>query len=84
MNLTDRIKNINDRATLAQFLIELRNDLIENPDRWTNKDLKSFLEAASGWIIDMDGYYTNQGKEINEVPSWSMIGEIFLAARIYE
>ncbi|MDO4884575.1 MAG: hypothetical protein Q3991_06445 [Rothia sp. (in: high G+C Gram-positive bacteria)] len=75
------IKNRDD------FLIFLQNFINEtDAGDFENNTLSGFLEAMRYWIKDMDGYYKNIGKEENfdENIKWSVLADIFEAARIYE
>ena len=75
---------VTSRAELARFVGALHADLVANPQSWQNVNLESFLEAMSGWIEDMEGYYRNAGESFDGTPSWSMVAEILLAAKSYE
>ena len=66
------IKNRDD------FLIFLQNFINETDAReFENNTLSGFLEAMRYWIKDMDGYFDENIK-------WSVLADIFEAARIYE
>ena len=80
-DLNMEIKNRDD------FLIFLQNFINEtDAGEYENNTLSGFLEAMRYWIKDMDGYYKNVGKEENfdENIKWSVLADIFEAARIYE
>jgi hypothetical protein len=78
------IENIRTREDLAQYVREL-SIRANNPDEnWENMDLYSFLEAMSGWIQEMDGYYKKIGKAMPKQPTWKTIAEILTAATVYE
>jgi hypothetical protein len=86
------MKNLNSVAALAgsraDFVIvieELLRDLEENGDEWENPDLHRFLDAMSRWVLSLDHLYSNLGRgEVPVQPSWRLLCEMFLAARIYE
>ncbi len=75
---------ITDKASLLELCHELCSDLERNPDNWENHTLEQFLEAMTGWIQDMDGYYKNIGAEIPKELSWKILGDILTAAKDYE
>jgi hypothetical protein len=85
--MTDTIDDfkVTDRETFVKFIEELRNDFLENPDKWENKTLPDFLEALSSYAQDIQGYYNNTHQNINaDKPDWKTFSEIFKGARIYE
>jgi len=72
------------RAELVGFLEQLADSLLEEPELWENADLESFLRAWSAWLDDMDGFFVNRGEPVPESPSWQLVAQMLLAARIYE
>ncbi|WP_442013817.1 DUF7660 family protein [Paenarthrobacter sp. YAF11_1] len=72
------------RQDLADFIDQFRDSLRQDPESWENNDLESFLEALSAWTREMDGYFTNRGEPVPDVPSWRLIAQMLLAARVYE
>jgi hypothetical protein len=76
------INNIKNKNDLAVFVRELSEEDISAS--WENKEIKSYLEAMSGWIEDMDGYYENKGEKQPTTPSWKTVAEILRAATVYE
>ncbi|BCW08331.1 fumarylacetoacetate hydrolase family protein [Arthrobacter sp. NtRootA1] len=63
---------------------EKANSLRQEPGNWENSDLESFPEALSAWTRDMDGYFANLGEPVPDEPSWRLIAQMLLAARVYE
>ena len=84
MNLVEQTSSIRSRGEFLSFLTALRNDLSANPESWQNVTLESFLEALQAWVNDMDGYYTNIGKPVPQVPDWQVVAEMLMASRVYE
>ncbi|HEX5505392.1 MAG TPA: hypothetical protein VFW96_22430 [Thermomicrobiales bacterium] len=84
MDLIERVGKIRSRADFSAFVQVLRRNLKERPDEWENADLPSFLEALAAWTEDMDGYRQNGGEPAPEQPTWKTLGEILLAAKVYE
>ncbi len=82
--LHDQLDKITTRHELAEFILSLREDLINNPSEWENPNLERFLESMSGWIVDMHGYFQNIGEPFPEELTWELFGRILLAARSYE
>ncbi len=72
------------RETFLAFLDELIRELQSNPGHWSNNQLDTYLEALSGWIADMDGYYQNRNEAVPEQMNWRTLREALLAARNYE
>lgn len=83
MNSHMEIKDIENREDLSRFVKELHLSL-KNGDRWENRDLGTFLEAMSAWIIDMDGHFENLNEPLPDQPSWQTFAQILSAATIYE
>ena len=75
---------VHSRNEFVAFLKTLREDYMQNPEKWENADLSSLLESMASWVEDMDGYYLNQNRPVPDQPTWNMLAEIFLAARVYE
>jgi hypothetical protein len=69
---------------LAQFARDLARSAESEGEEWENSDLASYLDGMSGWIEDMDGYFSNVGESIPEQPTWKLVAMILLAARSYE
>jgi hypothetical protein len=78
------IEQTRSRADFITFLQTLRSNLQQKPEEWENRDLVSFLKAMAAWVEDMDGYYQNLGESIPDQPTWKTMGQILLAARVYE
>jgi len=78
------MENVKTKTELSEFVLALLKDFRDNQDSWENQDLPSFLEAMSAWIEDMDGFYANQGKEIQTDIPWHIFADILFASRVYE
>ena len=83
-DLTEQVRDIRSRKDLADFVYKLLNDLREDSDSWENHTLERFLEALAAWVEDMDGYYKSRGELIPDQLNWQTLGEILLAAKMYE
>lgn len=84
MDLESRATRPLSREELAAFLAELADSVVKEPERWENSDLVDFLRAWAAWLEDMDGYFLNQGEPVPSAPSWQLIAQMLLAARVYE
>jgi hypothetical protein len=82
--LNELVQQVHSRADFIKFLGALRDHLERKPEEWENRDLASFLNALAAWVEDMDGYYQNLGESVPDQPSWKTMGQILLAARVYE
>jgi hypothetical protein len=82
--LLEKLERIESRNDLSEFISALLRDFEEHGDEWENSNLPSFLEAMSGWINDMDGYYKNHNKPFPEPPSWKTFADIVYASKVYE
>jgi|LakMenE18May11ns_1017448.scaffolds.fasta_scaffold7389516_1 hypothetical protein len=84
MTLADHNQSIRSREDFVAFVKALTKDLRDNPESWENSTLEHFLEALGGWVEEMDGYYLNQGKPVPQQPDWKVVGDILMAAKMYE
>ena len=84
MTLAEHINSIRLREDFVGFAKALSKDLHDNPESWENATLERFLEAVGPWVEDMDGYYINQGKPVPLQPDWKVMGDILMAAKMYE
>jgi len=84
MELMEQVKKIKTRDDFVVFMQNLLRDLRECPERWENANLEAYLEAIAAWVQEMDGYYLNRGEHVPKHLTWRDLGEILLAARIYE
>ena len=75
---------IQSRTDFITLLRTLLRELRDKPETWENRTLPQFLEALAAWIEDLDGFYRNQGRSVPDQPSWEMLAEMLLAARVYE
>jgi hypothetical protein len=84
MELQELAEKIQTRDDLVLFIHHLVQDLRTRPERWENTSLDAYLSAIAAWVQDMEGYYRNRGETAPHRPTWKYVGEILLAARIYE
>lgn len=84
MTLTNQANAIKTREDLAQFILAMAHDLDEHPSEWEHEDLPSYLVALGAWLEDQDGFFLNRGQAVPEQPSWTLVGQMHLAACVYE
>jgi hypothetical protein len=84
MTLDEYHDAIRSREDFVAFVHALSRDLHTNREAWENDSLERFLEALGAWVEDMDGYYINQGKPAPLQPDWKILGDILMAAAVYE
>ncbi len=84
MEVHERVAHIKSKADLVAFIEALREDLEANPEGWENVTLPQYLSALARWLADSDGYYKNQGRPVPVTPSWRDIGDMLMAATMYE
>ncbi|MFC9734325.1 hypothetical protein ACFWGM_04970 [Streptomyces roseolus] len=77
-------QSIETREDLAEFLRLAADDLKSNPGAWENNSLESFLAAWSAWVLDCPGWFAAHGEPVPDSPDWKLIGQMVLAARVYE
>ncbi|MFP1734160.1 hypothetical protein ACLEC1_15330 [Lonsdalea quercina] len=82
--MLDEFFPVSSKDDLVKLISALARDFKENPDKWENKDLSSYLEAVASWIEDMDGYYENTNQPLPKDTNWKVFADILMAAKIYE
>jgi len=83
-DLGESCEHIHTRADFIGFLHTLRGQLQRRPEEWENRDLPAYLDALTAWVEDMEGYYKNRGETVPDQPTWKTLGQILLAAKVYE
>lgn len=76
--------DVSTRADAVQFILSLRQELLEHPERWENDTLDRFLEAMASWLNDAPGWFKNHGKEESARPDWQYVAHMLAAATMYE
>lgn len=71
-------------ADAVQFILSLRQELLEHPERWENDTLDRFLEAMAAWLNHAPGWFNNQGKTESPSPDWQYVAHMLAAATMYE
>jgi hypothetical protein len=84
MDLERRAGQAMTRSDLAEFLEQLADSSVTEPERWDHSNLADFLRSWSAWLGDMDGFYAGRGEPVPAAPSWQSIAQMLLAARVYE
>jgi hypothetical protein len=84
MKELDQKEIIMTREDFVVFVNKLALEFREEPDKWSNDNLASYMEAMAAWIEDMDGYYLGQGKTLPVLSDWTLLRDIFSAAKNYE
>lgn len=84
MDLNNKADVVSSRDDFVKFVDALRHDLAAHRAEWQNATLDKFLEALSGWVQDMDGYYLNNNLPVPTSPNWKNLAEMMLAAKYYE
>ena len=75
---------VRTRADLAGFLSDLAERSRSSPQTMPNQTVAEFLDGASGWVADLDGYFRNRREPVPTEPSWTLIAQIVSAALVYE
>ena len=84
MNLNNQVASIESREDLVNFIRSLAADAKANSHEWSSNDLPAYLEALSGWLGDMDGFFENRSQPVPATPNWQLLGQALLAAKYYE
>lgn len=83
MKLHEYPDHVRSRSDFIAFVRELRQELIQNPQRWENASLEEYLEAVAAWVQDIEG---DAGDQEEQIPSssWRWFCLMLLAATTYE
>lgn len=74
MDITEQVERIKNKNDFINFLDLLNEDLRDHRDTWDNVTLESFLDGLYGFCLTL---------KIDE-PTWKDVGNMLLAASIYE
>ena len=75
---------IETREDLASFIQALSGDVRLHPTWWQNTSLEGYLYALAAVVESLDQRFKNQGNTVPAQPTWQLVGDVLLAARIYE
>lgn len=78
------VNRVQSREDFIAFVQSLVAAYREDPSRWANGDLESFLDGLAAWVADMDGYYANVGQPMPAGVDWRVFAQILAAATSYE
>lgn len=78
-------QSISNRDDFVSFVELLSENSRRRKREWNNTKMESYLSGLAGFARDMDGYYQRIGVPMDvERPTWRMIADMLLAARVYE
>lgn len=84
IELEDKIEMIKSRKDLIDFIYALQRDLKNNPEEWENITLLDFLDAMSGFVDAIDGFWKNNDIDPKKENKWKMFADILYAAKLHE
>lgn len=84
LKLTQQVKLIKNRDEFIRFVKDLATYLETHPSEPSHQNVIPYLHSIAAWTNDMDGYYENHGEKPPIEPSWRTLGEILIAALLYE
>lgn len=83
--LVESAERISNKDEFVAFVRAFADNLGTHPEEWQNETLAEFVRGLAGFVENMEGYYANIGANVNcEVPSWRVLADVLLAARVYE
>lgn len=77
-------ESVGSLSDLLEFMENLVAGLRDGRFQTVNNDTISYLDAASGWLGGIEGYYLRQEGRVPENPDWRLVAAIFAAALVYE
>jgi hypothetical protein len=82
--LINYAKNIRSREEFQYFTQCLIQDYVQNNSEWENKSLTDYLSGLGKFVMDMDGYYKNNGEEVDiNTLTWRIVADMLIAASVY-
>ena len=85
LSIVARARAVSSKADFVEFLRALKADLVANPGDWENPTLGGYLAGMAEFARDIEGYYANRRESVDlEAPSWRVMAEILVAARVYQ
>ncbi len=82
--LCEQQEEIETREDFVRFAHALQADLRDHPASWENPSLESYLEALEAVANSIGQGFKNRGLSLPDQPTWRIIADILLTARIYE
>ncbi|MGW9454252.1 DUF7660 family protein [Streptomyces sp. NPDC055632] len=83
-DLVEMSDAIRTREDLAAFLRAAGQDISANPKDWKSNSLQQFVEAWGAWVEDCPGWFAWRGDSVPEQPTWWLVGQMVMAAKVYE
>ncbi len=77
-------EDIKTRQELINYILILQKELSEDPSKWENNNLESFLRALADYLNDIEGYYKNNNKTLPKNIDWSVFAIALKGASLYE
>ena len=74
IEILGKIKSREDFIGFIRLYIPMIRDL----------SVRDYLDSLTAWAEDMDGYYSNIGKEVPKDINWDFIATLLYAGSIYE
>jgi hypothetical protein len=84
LELHEMVDSINSKGDLVAFVHALTENFHSHPEEWENDTLERFLDAFASWLEASDSCYRNRGVSPPQSPTWQNVGEMLIAAKIYE
>lgn len=83
-SLEDMAEAIQTREDFARFVRRLSDELAAGGCDWENDTLPNYLDALAAFSESIEGYFLHRKQAMPVQPSWKLMAEILLAARVYE
>ena len=77
-------QNVTTREEFLSLLRLLLDDYDANRGDWENLSIRDYLEGMRGVCMGLEGFYSNQGVDVDcNQPSWQILADLLLAARVH-
>jgi hypothetical protein len=85
MTTIEQARSITSRTDLADFVDQLRDEVIAHPETVENATLENYLEALARYLRDLPGFVqNNQWPGTADEATWALIAAVLTGAVVYE
>jgi hypothetical protein len=76
----ERIAKVDSAESLSSAILELRQTIESEPERWESETISAYLEAMAAWVTDGGDEFLPDAT----AQSWKAVATVLAAGAIYE